>query len=121
MAQAVQVVRKIDPRTPIVVSFDQPWGEYLVDQEHELAPLHYADALVRADLGISGFGLEMNAGYWPRGTAHRPVGRLLARADEVPAGHLAARQPKRLEPRQHRREPRVVAQGGRCGAARLQT
>ena len=66
-------MRKIDPRTPTVVSFDQPWGEYLVEQEHELAPLHYADALVRADLGISGFGLEINAGYWPRGTAHRPA------------------------------------------------
>lgn len=73
VAQAVQVVRKIDPRTPIVVSFDQPWGEYLVDQEHDLAPLHYADALLRADLGISGFGLEINAGYWPRGSSHRPT------------------------------------------------
>jgi hypothetical protein len=73
VAQAVQVVRKIDPRTPTVVSFDQPWGEYLVDQEHDLAPLHYADALLRADLGISGFGLEINAGYWPRGSAHRPA------------------------------------------------
>jgi hypothetical protein len=73
VAHAVQVVRKIDPRTPTVVSFDQPWGEYLVDQEHDLAPLHYADALLRADLGISGFGLEINAGYWPRGTAHRPA------------------------------------------------
>ena len=80
VAQAVQVVRKIDPRTPTVVSFDQPWGEYLVDQDHELAPLHYADALLRADLGISGFGLEINAGYWPRGSTHRPAfeyGRLI--------------------------------------------
>ena len=39
VAQAVQVVRKIDPRTPTVVSFDQPWAEYLVDQDHDLAPL----------------------------------------------------------------------------------
>lgn len=73
VAHAVQVVRKLDARTPIVVSFDQPWGEYLVDQEHELAPLHYADALVRADLGISGLGLEINAGCWPRGSSHRPA------------------------------------------------
>jgi hypothetical protein len=80
VAQAVQVVRKIDPRTPTVVSFDQPWAEYLVEQDHDLAPWHYADALVRADLGISGFGLEINAGYWPRGSAHRPAfeyGRLI--------------------------------------------
>jgi hypothetical protein len=80
VAQAIQVVRKIDPRTPTVVSFDQPWAEYLVDQDHDLAPWHYADALVRADLGISGFGLEINAGFWPRGTSHRPAfeyGRLI--------------------------------------------
>jgi hypothetical protein len=80
VAKAVQVVRKIDPRTPIVVSFDQPWAEYLVEHDNDLAPWHYADALVRADLGISGFGLEINAGAWPRGSAHRPVfeyGRLI--------------------------------------------
>jgi hypothetical protein len=80
VAQALQVVRKIDPRTPTVVSFDQPWGEYLVDQDHDLSPIHFADALLRADLGISGFGLEINAGYWPRGSAHRPAfeyGRLV--------------------------------------------
>lgn len=73
VARAVQVVRKIDARTPTVVSFDQPWAEYLVEHDNDLAPWHYADALVRADLGISGFGLEINAGYWPRGSAHRPA------------------------------------------------
>ncbi|MEM9659765.1 MAG: hypothetical protein AAF961_15495, partial [Planctomycetota bacterium] len=80
VAQAVQVVRKIDPRTPTVVSFDQPWGEYMTERDEDLAPLHYADALVRADLGVSGFGLEINAGYWPGGSAHRPAfeyGRLI--------------------------------------------
>jgi hypothetical protein len=73
VARAVQAVRKIDPRTPTVVSFDQPWAEYLADQDNDLAPWHYADALVRADIGVSGFGLEINAGYWPRGSAHRPA------------------------------------------------
>ena len=80
VAQALDVVRKIDPRTPTVVSFDQPWAEYMSQQDEDLAPLHYADALVRADLGISGFGLEVNAGFSPRGTGHRAVfelGRML--------------------------------------------
>jgi hypothetical protein len=80
VAQALQLVRQLDPRTPTVVSFDQPWGEYLADRDEELAPIHYADALVRADLGISGLGLEINAGYFPRGSAHRPIfeyGRLI--------------------------------------------
>ena len=80
VAQALDVVRQIDPRTPTVVSFDQPWAEYLARQNEDLAPLHYADALVRADLGVSGFGLEINAGYHPQGSNQRPtfeLGRLL--------------------------------------------
>ena len=51
VAAALNVVREMDPRTPTVISFDQPWAEYLSNQEEDLAPLHYADALVRADLG----------------------------------------------------------------------
>lgn len=80
VAQALEVVRQLDPRTPTVVSFDQPWAEYMANQDEDLAPLHYADALVRADLGISGFGLEINAGFSPGGTGHRAtfeLGRLL--------------------------------------------
>ena len=80
VAHALELVRNIDPRTPTVVSFDQPWGEYLSQQDEDLAPLHYADALVRADLGVSGFGLEINAGFLPGGTSHRPtfeLGRML--------------------------------------------
>jgi hypothetical protein len=80
VAQALHLVRKLDPRTPTVVSFDQPWAEYLAERDEDLAPIHYADALLRADLGVSGFGLEINAGYWPRGSGHRPIyeyGRLI--------------------------------------------
>ena len=80
VANALDLVRRLDPRTPTVVSFDQPWGEYLANHEEDLAPTHYADALVRADLGISGFALEVNAGYEPGGSFHRPTiewGKLL--------------------------------------------
>lgn len=80
VAQVLELVKRIDPRTPTVVSFDQPWGEYLSDQDEDLAPIHYADALVRAGLGVSGFGLEINVGYQPDGSGLRPtfeIGRLL--------------------------------------------
>ena len=80
VAQALEVVKQIDPRTPTVVSFDQPWAEYLGKQDEDLAPIHYADALVRADLGVSGFGLEINLGCRPGGSGRRPtfeIGRLL--------------------------------------------
>ena len=70
VAQAIATAREVDSRTPVVISFDQPWGEYLANEKLDLAPLHFADALVRADLGLSGLGLEINAGYHPRGSSH---------------------------------------------------
>jgi hypothetical protein len=70
-AKAVTTVRELDPTTPIVVTFDQPWAEYLATERLDLAPLHFADALVRADLGLSGLGLEINLGYHPGGSLHR--------------------------------------------------
>jgi hypothetical protein len=70
-AKAITTVRQLDPTTPLVVSFDQPWAEYLATQQLDLAPLHFADALVRADLGLAGIGLEINVGYHPGGSLPR--------------------------------------------------
>ncbi len=60
--QAIEVVRTADGQTPIVVSIDQPWGEFLAHRESDLTPLHFADALVRSDLGLSGIAMEINLG-----------------------------------------------------------
>jgi hypothetical protein len=70
-AKAISTVRQLDPTTPLVVTFDQPWAEYLATEQLDLAPLHFADALVRADLGLSGIGLEINLGYHPGGSVQR--------------------------------------------------
>ena len=43
------------------------------ERECDLSPLHFADALVRAEIGLSAIGLEINLGYWPGGTALRDV------------------------------------------------
>jgi hypothetical protein len=70
-ARAIATVRQLDPTTPLLVSFDQPWAEYLSSEMLDLSPMHFADALVRADLGLSGLGLEVNVGYQPGGSVHR--------------------------------------------------
>jgi Glycosyl hydrolase family 10 len=70
-AQAITKVREVDPTTPVIASFDQPWAEYLATEQLDLAPLHFADALVRADLGLAGLGIEINVGYHPGATPHR--------------------------------------------------
>lgn len=70
-ANAVEWLRSVDAQTPLIVSVDQPWGEYMARRETDLAPLYYADALLRADLGITGVGLELNFGYAPYGMSAR--------------------------------------------------
>ena len=67
----LELVRSIDPRTPTIVTFDQPWAEYVADEEQELTPLHFADTLARSDLGLAGVGMEMNLGYLGGGTLPR--------------------------------------------------
>jgi hypothetical protein len=69
----IEVVREASSRTPVVVSFDQPWAEYLATDDYDLSPLHFADALVRAELGVGGIALEMNLGYWPGGCLPRDL------------------------------------------------
>jgi hypothetical protein len=70
---AIDALRSADPQTPVVISFDQPWAEYMAREDYELSPLHFADALARTDLGIAGIGLEINLGYWPHGTLPRDL------------------------------------------------
>lgn len=67
----IETVRDGCGRSPLAISFDQPWAEYLAATDHDLAPLELADALVRAELGVSGVALEMNLGYWPGGSLPR--------------------------------------------------
>jgi hypothetical protein len=66
--RAFEITRKLDAKTPAIVCFDQPWGEYMSRSERDLSPLHFADILVRSGLELSGIGLELNVGYWPGGS-----------------------------------------------------
>lgn len=72
-ALAIETTRLADPRTPVIVSVDQPWAEYTLNDETELWPMPFAEMLVRADLGVAGIGLEINLGYWPGGTLPRDI------------------------------------------------
>ncbi|RMF39625.1 MAG: hypothetical protein D6753_13345 [Planctomycetota bacterium] len=69
----IETVRKTDPHTPVLLTISEPWGEYLRDDAEGISPLHFADALIRADLGLSGIALEMNIGAWPVGTYPRDL------------------------------------------------
>lgn len=84
--EAVDRVRTLDSRTPMIVSFDRPWAEYVAAEDQELTPLHFADTLVRGGLGLAGIGLELNLGYWPGGSAMRDpleISRLVDRWSQL--------------------------------------
>lgn len=69
--RTIEIARRVDPNTPVMVRFDQPWAEYMANTPLDLSPLHFADALVRSGLEIDGLGLEINMGYHPGGSSPR--------------------------------------------------
>ncbi|MCA9131692.1 MAG: hypothetical protein KDA45_00990 [Planctomycetales bacterium] len=78
----IETVRRADDRCPVLLTIDQPWSEYLRDDADGISPLHFADALIRADLGLSGLALDLNMDCWPGGSFPRDpleVNRLIDR------------------------------------------
>ena len=80
-ARAVELTRALDEDASVVVSFDQPWAEYLSQREVDFPPLQFADALIRASLGLTGVMLEVSLGYYPDGTLPRSLLDLSRRLD----------------------------------------
>lgn len=77
-----QTIRRQDPQTPVIFSFDQPHGEYLAHHRDGISPLHFADTLARCGLGLAGLGLELRLGYTGLGTIPRntlAIGQMLDR------------------------------------------
>lgn len=69
----IHTIRRVDPRTPVLISVDQPWGEYLGSERDGISPLHFADALIRSNLGVGGIGLEMRMNYADGGSLPRSL------------------------------------------------
>ncbi len=62
-AGLLQAARRIDPNAEFVVDFDRPWGEWMATSAFQLGPLHLADSLARAEIGLGGVGLEIAPGF----------------------------------------------------------
>jgi hypothetical protein len=69
----IHTIRRIDPRTPVLISVDRPWGEYLGGARDGISPIHFADALIRSNLGVSGIGLELRMNYDSIGSLPRSL------------------------------------------------
>ncbi len=72
-AGLIERTKSLSRQSQVIVSFDQPWMEYAARRQVDVPPLHFADLLIRADLGLSGLMLEINMGYHPGGTFPRDL------------------------------------------------
>lgn len=72
-ARCSQVAHQIDPVTPLIVDFDRPWAEWLGASPFRIGPLHVADSLSRAEIGLAGVGLEVAPGYGSPGSHMRDL------------------------------------------------
>ena len=70
---AIQAVTQAAPEAEVVVDLTAPWAEWLSHASFELGPLHMADTLARADLGLTGIGLELALGYPYPGSHQREL------------------------------------------------
>jgi hypothetical protein len=72
-ARLIQVARQLDPDAHLVVDLDRPWADWMAGGPYQLGPLHLADSLARADIGLSGIGLEIAPGYHSPGSPIREL------------------------------------------------
>jgi hypothetical protein len=72
-ARCCQVAHQIDPVTPLIVDFDRPWAEWLGTSPYRIGPLHVADSLSRAEIGLAGVGLEVAPGFSSPGSHMRDL------------------------------------------------
>ncbi len=72
-ARAIQVARQADPQAQFTIGVERPWAEWMGSSPFQLGPLHLADYLVRADLGLSGIAIEVAPGYSSPGSHLRDL------------------------------------------------
>jgi hypothetical protein len=68
-----EAANQVDPNLELVLSIAQPWGDYLVDENHIISPLTFPDDLIRAGVRLSGLEVELRAGTMPRGSWPRDL------------------------------------------------
>ncbi len=72
-AKLLQVARQADPAAQFLVGLDRPWAEWMASSQFQLGPLHLADYLARAELGMAGLALEIAPGYSSPGSHMRDL------------------------------------------------
>ncbi len=72
-ARVLQLARQVDPGAQALIDLDRPWAEWMNSSPFQLGPLHLADYLARAELGMVGVGVEIAPGYSAPGSHIRDL------------------------------------------------
>src|SRR6185437_12791277 len=72
-ARAILVARQTDASAQYTIGVERPWAEWMGSSPFQLGPLHLADYLVRADLGLAGVVVEVAPGYSAPGSHMRDL------------------------------------------------
>ncbi len=67
----LQICEDVQGKLPVMISFDNPWGERLSRSVGGTHPLQIADAMLRRGVRVSMLGLEINLDYCERGSLAR--------------------------------------------------
>ncbi|WP_088252368.1 endo-1,4-beta-xylanase [Fimbriiglobus ruber] len=65
-ARLLDAARQADPNGLWTVGLAQPWGDYLVSEDHTYSPIVFADTLLRAGYSLAALELELLCGTSPR-------------------------------------------------------
>ncbi len=72
-AAMLEAAAQVDSSLELVIGIAQPWGEYMLREEHTYSPFVFADTLVRTGLPLAALELECFMGSWPRGSYCRDL------------------------------------------------
>lgn len=68
-----EAASQVDPELELVLSVAQPWGDYLIHENHTISPLTFPDDMIRAGVRVSAVELELRIGSVPRGSLPRDL------------------------------------------------
>ncbi|MCL2701341.1 MAG: endo-1,4-beta-xylanase [Phycisphaerae bacterium] len=79
------LVKKLSPRSQVVVDLAMPWGEYYSRNQKTIPPLMYADMAVQSGIRFDSFGIQMYMGVPVDGYYVRDLLQISAVMDEFVA------------------------------------
>lgn len=76
------VVKRLAPRSTVLIDLVLPWGEYYARNQRTIPPLLYADMAVQSGIKFDGFGVQLYLGVPRDGMFVRDLAQVSALLDE---------------------------------------